>query len=329
MSISNSAERPHRTGYEKHVKSYKEPVQSAADIILGAPGADGADMTGKVVVITGANSGIGKELATYAAAKGATLYMLCRSQGRAEEARDDIVAKTKNPNVNILLVDVAELSQIKSVAAELQAKEDRVDCVFCNAGVLLNDRTVNKEGVEATFASHLLGGSFLLPQLLMPLLKKSDEPRVIFTTSGGMLTTKFPDWETATNTNETKYDGTNAYAYAKRGQVLLAEEWAKSIPEVTFLSAHPGWAATNAVDEAFGDNKKYLEPLRTTWQGAEGMCWLMATGKSNLKSGGFYLDRKPQKKHMAGPFMTEGGYTKNTPAEVEEMMKKLKALAGL
>lgn len=287
-------------------------------------------MTGKVVVITGANSGIGKEMATYAAAKGATLYMLCRSKGRADEARDDIVAKTNNPNVHVLLVDVSELSQIQSVATELQAKEDRVDCIVCNAGVLLNDRTVNKEGVEATFASHLLGGSFLLPQLLMPLLKKSNDPKVIFTTSGGMLTTRFPDWETATNTNdETKYDGTMAYAYAKRGQVLLAEEWAKSTPEVTFLSAHPGWAATNAVDEAFGDNKKYLEPLRTTWQGAEGMCWLMATDKSKLQNGGFYLDRKLQKKHIAGPFMTEGSYTKNSPAEVEEMMKKLKALAGL
>lgn len=282
-----------------------------------------------MVVITGANSGIGKEMATYAAAKGATLYMLCRSQGRAEEAKADIQQKTDNPNVHILLVDVTELSQIRKAVAELQSKEDKVDCIVCNAGVLLNEKTENSQGIEVTFASHLLGGSYLLPHLLMPQLKKSDQSRVIFVTSGGMLITKFPDWATATSTNNGKYDGTNAYSYAKRGQVLLAEQWAKEIPDVTFVTCHPGWAATNAVDEAFGENKKYLEPMRSTWQGAEGFCWLMSTDKNNLTNGAFYLDRKLQKKHIAGPFMTEGGYTKNSQAEVDEIMKNLKELAEL
>jgi len=95
------------------------------------------------------------------------------------------------------------------------------------------------------------------------------------------------------------------------------------------VTCHPGWAATNAVDEAFGENKKYLEPMRSTWQGAEGFCWLMSTDKNNLKNGAFYLDRKLQKKHIAGPFMTEGGYTKNSQAEVDEIMKNLKELAEL
>jgi len=84
-----------KTGYEKHIKAYKEPVQTSADIKKGAEGNDGVTMEGKVVVITGANSGIGKEMATYAAAKGATLYMLCRSQGRAEEAKADIQQKNR------------------------------------------------------------------------------------------------------------------------------------------------------------------------------------------------------------------------------------------
>lgn len=319
-----------KTGYLKHIQSYKQPVQSSATIVRGADGADGVDMEGQVVIVTGANSGIGKEMATYAAAKGATLYMLCRSPERAEEARKDIVAATQNPKVFVVLADVTELSQIKAAAAQVQAKESKVDCIVCNAGVLLTERTENTQGIEATFASHLLGGSFLLPRLLLPQLQQSQQARVIFVTSGGMLTTKFPDWETATNSvNKDKYDGTNAYAYAKRGQVLLAERWAKDTPDVAFVSAHPGWAATNAVDEAFGDNKKYLEPLRTTWQGAEGICWLMATDKKNLINGGFYLDRKPQKKHIAGPFMSEGGYTKNTPAQVDEMMNKLEKLAEL
>ena len=66
------------------------------------------------------------------------------------------------------------------------------------------------------------------------------------------------------------------YAYAKRGQVLLAEQWSKEYSgdnKVKFVSVHPGWTDTNAVDDAFGDNASYLKPLRTKWEGAEGITW--------------------------------------------------------
>jgi len=321
-----------KTGYDKHVKQYyKSAVQNSASIIRGAEGADGVDMEGKVVVVTGANSGLGKELATYAAAKGATLYMLCRSPDRAEAAKKEISELTNNDNISILLADVGELSQVRKVVAELQAKETTIDCLVCNAGVLLNDRKETTEGNEMTFASHFLGGSYLLSQLLLPQLKAAKEPRCVFVTSGGMLITKFPDWETVTSTGAQteNYDGQFAYGYAKRGQVLLAERLTKEEPEIKWATVHPGWAGTNAVEDAFGENKKYLEPLRSTWEGAEGITWLMQTESSNIESGALYLDRKAQKKHIAGAFMTEGSYTKNKPADVDEMMKNLKAAAGL
>jgi dehydrogenase/reductase SDR family protein 12 len=308
------------------MKKYAEPVQEAANIKIGAESADGVDMTGKVVVVTGANSGIGKELATYAAAKGAKLYMLCRSKDRAEKAKKDIIEATANDQIDILLADMGELSQVRKLVAELQEKESKVDVLVCNAGALFNERRESSEGREITFASHLLGGSYLLSQLLNPQLKAADEGRCIYVSSGGMYNTKFPDWEVATNSKQSpeKYDGQFAYAYAKRGQVLLAEEFTKTTPEITFVSAHPGWSSTPAVDDAYGDNKKFLEPMRSTWQGAEGIAWLMATGKNSLKGGEYYLDRKPRTKHLAGPFFSEGSYTKNTPAEVEAMMAKLK-----
>jgi short-subunit dehydrogenase len=81
-------------------------VQNAPNIKVDETGADGVDLSGKVVVITGANSGIGKDLATYAAAKNAKLYMFCRSKDRAEEAKDDIVKATNNTAVEIILVDL-------------------------------------------------------------------------------------------------------------------------------------------------------------------------------------------------------------------------------
>lgn len=277
-----------------------------------------------------ANSGIGKELATYVAAKGATLYMLCRSAGRAEAAKDEIIQLTSNKNVKVLLADVGVLAQVRKVVEELQALEPKIDCLVCNAGVLLNERELSSEGHEMTLASHLIGGSYLLPKLLLPQLEKSDDPRVIFVSSGGMYNTKFPSWDVAMSTaNPAAYNGNMAYAYAKRGQVLLAERWTRDFPKIVWLSAHPGWAATLAVDAAYGAQKKYLEPMRTTWEGAEGIAWLVSTERTNLQSGAFYLDREPQRKHLAGAFFTEGSYTKNTPAEVDDMMEHLKEVAGI
>jgi len=85
-----------------------------ADIRRGMEGADGVEMRGRVVVITGANSGIGKELATYAAAKGAKVIMMCRSVERGEAALQEIQAKTSNPCMQLVIGDVSELSQVRS-----------------------------------------------------------------------------------------------------------------------------------------------------------------------------------------------------------------------
>ena len=143
---------------------------------------------------------------------------------------------------------------------------------------------------------------------------------------------RFPDWETATSSGPDAlkgYNGQLAYAYSKRGQVLFAERYTRDIPEVAWLSAHPGWVDTPAIDEAYGSAKKYLEPMRNGWQGAEGIAWMMSTEKAELESGAFYLDRTPQSKHIAGPLMTDGSFTKNTEEDVDEMIANLKAAVGL
>lgn len=311
-----------QTGYLKHLTKYKVPAQNSPSIRLGQEGADGVDLSDKVVVVTGANSGIGKDLATYAAAKGAKLYMFCRSKERAEKAKKEIVAGTSSETVEIVLIDLGEMASVRKAVRELQGKEDKVDVLICNGGVLLNDKQVTEENNEVTFASHLLGGSYLLSQLLMPQFDAAEDPRIIFVSSGGMYTVPFPDWPTATSSKDAthEYDGNLAYAYAKRGQVLLAEEYAKLYPKIKTVSCHPGWSLTPAVDLAYGENKKYLEPMRTTWEGAEGISWLMGAKGSDLISGAFYLDRGPQRKHL-GPVTS---YTKNTEKDVEDMMANLK-----
>merc|ERR1711884_430329 len=114
-----------------------------------------------------------------------------------------------------------------------------------------------------------------------------------------------------------------AYAIAKRGQVLLCERWGAEQRSVKVVSCHPGWTGTPAVSEAYGDSKKYLEPMRNTWEGAEGMIWLCVAPAEKLVPGAFYLDRLPQVKHIAGCCFSEGSYTKNSKEEVDVMMRNL------
>eukprot|EP00301_Raphidiophrys_heterophryoidea_P025263 c8436_g1_i2.p2 GENE.c8436_g1_i2~~c8436_g1_i2.p2 ORF type:complete len:234 (+),score=46.78 c8436_g1_i2:437-1138(+) len=182
------------------------------------------------------------------------------------------------------------------------------------------------EGVEVTIATHLVFGSHLLTTLALPLLQKSSDPRVIVVSSGGMYNTKFPTWDVATSESG-KYSGSMAYSYAKRGQVLLCEEWTKQHQNIKFVTCHPGWTDTPGVDSAFGESKKHLEPLRSLFQGSEGIVWLAAVPSAEIEGGAFYLDRSPQRKHLSGPFFSDGSFTKNTPEEVADMMRHLESLS--
>ena len=310
-------------GYLRHVKKYRDAVQASA-----LEQTDGVNLQGRVVVVTGANSGLGKQVATYAANKGAVVYMLCRTVPKAEAARDEIRNATGNHAVHVVPVDVSELAQVRQAAQTIRDKETTIHALVCNAGVLVKEKQLTSEGYEATFASHLLGGTYLLAKLLMPLVQAADDGRVIITTSGGMYNFPLPAWPLLSGTDG-KFDGTQAYAYAKRGQVLLAERWAAAYPDVKIVTAHPGWSDTPAVEEAFGDLKKYLQPLRTPWQGAEGIAWLVGTPSQNIQSGQVYLDRAVQPKHIAGLFYSQGSFTKNTKAEVDDFMAKLEEATGV
>lgn len=332
-----------RTGYLKHITEYTDKVQVQPYLKKGDDGADDADLTNRVVIVTGANSGVGKIISMYCAAKNAKVYMICRSEQRGLDAKKDIIEQTKlsnADNIQVLIADVSELAQVRRVVLEIQSKEKFVNAVVCNAGVLLNERQDTSEGNEVTFACHLLGGTYLLSSLLLPQLQQAaiSDPtiggRVVMVTSGGMYNSAIPSWDIMTCNKEKNipYDGTMAYTYAKRGQVVLAEQWSTQYNtdgDVKFVTAHPGWTDTPAVEEAYGSQKKYLEPLREPWQGAEGISWLVSTNLNNINSGELYLDRKIQKKHLAGPFMSEGTFTKNTVEEIKTFMEHLKQTAGL
>jgi len=310
-------------GYEK---ARAAVLKDGPDLLESAD----LSLVGKVAMVTGANSGVGFEVAQYLARRGAEVHLVCRSAKRGEEARQAMIAASGNSQVHLLVCDCSLEADVRAAWEKFSQGRaaPRLDVLVCNAGVLLNELTLTSERVEVTLACHLLFGTYLLGKLALPALEATAGGRLVVVSSGGMYNTKFPSWEAAASLEgeaggEVEFSGNLAYAYAKRGQVLLCERWAEEHPSVKLVSCHPGWTATPAVDAAYGDMKRYLEPMRTPWQGADGIAWLCAVDAAALQSGAFYLDRKVGPKHIAGPFFTQGTYTKNTRAEVDAMMLRL------
>lgn len=295
---------------------------------------DDINLDGKVFIITGANGGIGYEISSYLAKKQATLYLFCRSPERAEKAKEKIIAESNNTNVFVIICDCSLQRDVRRAWSEFLEHQSslgrptQLNGLLCNAGALSNEKTLTDEGIETTFAAHLLFGTYLLTKLAIPLLSSTPDSRVVVVSSGGMYNTKFPQWSKATSQIGT-YDGQFAYAYSKRGQVLLCEEWTKQFPQIKFVSCHPGWVDTDGVTAAYGENKKYLAPMRTLWEGSEGIIWLLVAPSNELQGGEFYLDRTPRVKHMAGAFFTEGSFTKNTMKEIQIMLNSLEQWSEL
>lgn len=266
-------------------------------------------------------------MALYLAKKGANVYMVCRNLDRGTKAKDEIVESTKNQNVHLLICDCSLESDVRRLWTEYTTlvPEPKLDGLICNAGLLVHERSVTAEGVEVIAAVHLIFGTYLLGKLAMPYLEASGDGRLLMVSSGGMYNTKFPSFEDFTSMGTAKFDGQFAYAYAKRGQVLLAEAWARAHPRVTVVSCHPGWTLTEGVEAAYGSSKSYLEPLRSLWEGCEGILYLLAAPRAEIKSGEFYLDREPAPKHLSGMLWGENSLTQNTAGEVQDMLAQLEA----
>ncbi|HKH78665.1 MAG TPA: SDR family NAD(P)-dependent oxidoreductase, partial [Solirubrobacteraceae bacterium] len=144
-------------------------------------------MDGKVVLVTGATSGLGLAAAEGFARLGATVRLLARSVQRGERARAQIAARFPNSDVQVGLCDLSDLESVRRFAERLGEETGRLDVLVNNAGALTSERALSVDGIELTFATNVLG-PFLLTNLLVPLLEQSKPARVINVSSGGMYT---------------------------------------------------------------------------------------------------------------------------------------------
>ena len=253
-------------------------------------------LDGKVAIVTGATSGLGRTAAELLAHQGAKVCIVGRDPDRTERARTEIAAAA-GCVVEADLADLSLLSETAAFAARFTEQHDRLDVLILNAGALLHDYTVTAEGNEITVATHVLS-QFLLTKALRPLLEASAPSRVIMVASGGMYTEPL-DVDTLESGPES-YDGTAAYARCKRAQVALSEEWTRHLLDtgITVNTMHPGWADTPGLRTALPGFSRIVGPLlRTPEEGADTIAWLAAAPEASAQSGLFFLDRRARAKH--------------------------------
>jgi NAD(P)-dependent dehydrogenase (short-subunit alcohol dehydrogenase family) len=250
-------------------------------------------VNGKVVVITGASSGIGKAAATEIARRGAHVVITARDRARGEAALHDVRERSGNPRADLLLADFASLAEVRRLAAEAAERYPRIDVLVNNAGLMLTDRCVTIDGFETQLqVNHL--APFVLTSLLLPTLRRSAPARIVNVAStghkhGGPI--RFDDLQ-----SEREYRPMPVYMRTKLANVLFTRELARRLAGtgVTANSLHPGavstgWAADGDTRGIFPILMRIARPfMLTPERGAETVVYLACSPEVEGVSGRYF-----------------------------------------
>lgn len=252
-------------------------------------------MRGKTVVITGANSGVGKATATQLATMRATTVLACRDRQKGEAALAEVRSVSKNPDVHLLMLDLASQSSVRQFAREYESRFRRLDVLVNNAGVILAKREMTPDGIVQMFAVNYLS-QFLLTNLLLPRLVASAPSRVVNVTSAlhfnGHL--DFKDIQ-----GKKHYRSSASYAQAKLAIVLFTYELARrlKVTGVTVNCVHPGAVATGLGQKDAGllaavmfAARPFMPPPE---EGAETPVYLASAPELVNVTGQYFVKKKP------------------------------------
>ncbi|MGA9768251.1 MAG: SDR family oxidoreductase [Blastocatellia bacterium] len=274
---------------------------------------DNRNMTGKICMVTGANSGIGLVTARELADRGAAVVMVCRDRVRGESARAEIKAQSGNAGVELMLCDLASQRSIREFAGEFKRTHDRLDVLVNNAGVYIRNRTVVEGNIETTFAVNHLG-YFLLTNLLLDVIEQSASARIINVASGAHTYGRM-DFDNLQG--EKNYSGVRAYANSKLANVLFTYELARrlSAARVTANCLHPGAVATGI----FRALPKFVEAIIK----------LMTLSPEKGAETSIHLAASPEVEGVTGKYFVKKTETRSSPESYnEDTARKLWAVSA-
>lgn len=247
-------------------------------------------------MITGSSSGIGKATSTELARMGAKVVMVCRDGARGEAARREVIEKSgaSEADLELAFADLSSLDSVRSLAADFLKTGRSLHVLINNAGLILGERQVTKDGLETTFVVNYLS-HFLLTNLLLGNLKSAAPSRVINVTSDASQSARihFDDLQL-----ERGYSATRSYGQSKLAQVLFTNELAMKLQGtgVTSNCVHPGAVATNWGRHSAGAMSiivRLASPfMKSPQKGAETVVYLASSPEVAGVSGKYFANKK-------------------------------------
>jgi NAD(P)-dependent dehydrogenase (short-subunit alcohol dehydrogenase family) len=251
---------------------------------------ESARMAGRVVVVTGANAGIGKAAALALARMGARVGMVSRSRERGEAARAEVVRESGSAAVDLFLADLSAQAEVRRLAAEIRERCGRLDVLVNNAAVYTRERTLSPDGIELQFAVNHLA-PFLLTNLLLDLLERSAPARVVTVSSEAHRPVRL-NWDDLQG--ERRYLGLRAYGTAKLANLLFTRELARRMAGtgVTANAVHPGVVGTELLFGGWGPLRLLRRFMRTPEQGARVVVRLASARELEGVTGRYFRDER-------------------------------------
>jgi NAD(P)-dependent dehydrogenase (short-subunit alcohol dehydrogenase family) len=255
-------------------------------------------MQGKVCIVTGANSGIGKATALGLAQMGATVVMICRDQVKGEEAQKEIKEKSGNDAIDLLLADLSSQQSIRQLVGNFQQHYTHLHVLINNAGVAFPGRRETVDGLEMTFAVNYLA-PFLLTNLLLDVLKASTPARIVNVSSNsheaGYI--QMDDLQ-----EEKHYKSMRVYGQSKLAVVLFTYELACKLQGtgVTANCLHPGFVATHFGQRDVGPAVRLLVKLIASFgaspqEGAKTSIYLASSSDVESVTGKYFVKSIPNR----------------------------------
>ena len=241
------------------------------------------------IIVTGPASGIGKEIASQLAARGAEVILACRDPERGSQTAEEIRAHATAAQPVVIPVDTSSPASIRQFAREYRRRFDRLDALVNNAGVLRPQRETSVDGLELTFATNVIG-YYLMTRELHELLRSSAPARVVNASDLDLDDLQF---------ERRPYDGMRAYAQSKACDRMLTWAFARRLAAtgVTVNAIAPGLVTeTDLYRDLPADVRHQLEqqPSRSIAEGADTAVWLAASTEVDGTSGRFYEQRAEQ-----------------------------------
>lgn len=254
------------------------------------------NLKGRICLVTGASTGIGKEIARGLARLGGTVILAVRSAERGEAARKELVESTGNPDVHVMVVDLASQRSIREFSAEFERRYDKLHVLVNNAGVWTTKRKLSPDGFELMWATNVLA-YHLLTKLLLPRLKASAPARIINVASSAAKGLDLDDVQY----EKRKYNDFTAYSQTKQANRMLSWALAEELKGsgVTVNAGNPGLIKSELARETqgvFGAVFSLLQAVmaKTPAQGADTFVWLAAARELEGTSNKFFTARKEQ-----------------------------------